>query len=59
MKIDIGEGIRSLRDLTPDDQSWYADYVPDIIVNASGIPRVADRYEFGGPASQEPTIAAS
>jgi hypothetical protein len=51
MKIDIGKlakGIRGFQDLTP---AGYGDYVPDVIVNAPGIHLVADRYDFGGPAS--------
>src|SRR2546428_8806092 len=52
MKIDIGKmakGIRSFEDLTPETQSWYGDYVPEVIVNAPGIHLVADRYDYGGP----------
>ena len=54
MKIDIGKlakGIRGFEDLTLASQSWYGDYVPEVIVEAPGIHLVVDRYDFGGPAS--------
>ena len=54
MKLDIGKlakGIRSFEDLTLETQSWYGDYVPEVITNAPGIHLVADRYDYGGPAS--------
>lgn len=54
MKIDIGKlakGIRGFEDLTPATQGWYGDYVPEVIVEVPGIHLVANRYDFGGPAS--------
>jgi hypothetical protein len=54
MKIDIGKlakGVRGFEELTPDTQSWWEDFVPDVIVGAKGIHLEADRYDFGGPAS--------
>ena len=54
MKADIGKlakGIRGFEDLTLHTQSWYGDYVADVIVKAPGIHLVVDRYDFGGPAS--------
>jgi hypothetical protein len=54
MRIDIGalaKGIRGFEDLTLATQSWYGDYVPDVIVDAPGIHLVADRCDFGGPAN--------
>jgi hypothetical protein len=41
------KGIRSFEDLTPADQCWYGDFVPEVIVNAPGVHLVADRYDFG------------